>query len=104
MQPSIFEPSSIPSEVPSYKSTNTAFVAALLSADLATYLGASIENGRVAFSVSDRSGQCAELERQFARGIFTRVNPHLLFEARSYLQSEVLRVKPVNGGRYEQVL
>src|SRR3954465_6170174 len=103
---SIFEPSVIPNtDVPTYKTFNTAFVAALLAADLASLISYGIEgNGRVAFSVTDPAGLCSEQERQFQRGIFTKVNPHLLFEARAFLQSEVSRLlKPVNGGRDAKV-
>ena len=90
-------------ETPTYKSNNTAFVASMLAADLASYVGCEVDPAtkRVYFIISDLGNQCSEWERQFAKNVFPRVHPRVLLEARSYLQSEVLRVKPV-GGRDDQ--
>lgn len=100
--PSIFTPPEHPAELPSYKSTNIGFIAAVLSADIETYVGATIENGRIFFRVTDH-GNCLELERQFEHSIFPKVNPRVLLEARAFLHTEVARLrgghKPKVGGR-----
>lgn len=91
----------VPEPTPLYKSCNTAFVATLLASDRATYVGCEIDPStkRVMFVVTDIAEMCRTWEEQFSKHVCPLVHPRVLLEARSYLQSEVAKIKP--GGRHE---
>jgi hypothetical protein len=79
-----------------FRTVNSGFTAAVLAADLLTYAGAELSHAitrDVAFLLNDPHQQGAKLLREFTAGIFPRVNPKTFLETRSFLQSEVNRVK-----------
>ena len=89
--------------IPVFRTTNGAFVAAVLAADLFEYLGAELlpDNGRqeVAFFLADPRGTAAEQQRRFIAGVARRVNPQMHNAARNFVKDEIHRIR---GGRRGQ--
>jgi len=75
------------------RNLNLNYSAAMLCADLASYIGVEpIGSGKdVVFILTDPGENGEERLSQFNAGIFPRVNPKLFMEARSFLQKEVAR-------------
>jgi hypothetical protein len=97
--PSRFDASLVDSDAPTFRTVNSGFAAAALTADLMSYIDAEpSENGRdVVFILSDPETRGPELLREFTAGIFTRVHPRLFLEVKGFLQGEVRRIKNNEG-------
>lgn len=93
-------PGSTPLGLP-FRSANTWFVAALLTANLMRYVGAEPSGSGTTFLLLNDTGfPGEELQRRFCQGIFERVSPKQYVEARDFLMREIERVRRMPGGSH----
>jgi hypothetical protein len=76
-----------------FRTQSTAFAAALVAADLLRYLRTEPHSTGALFCFDDPQTQGDELKRRFDGGLFPRVDPKVLFSARSFLVSEMARLQ-----------
>jgi hypothetical protein len=90
-------PSTLPPdpEVPHTRTNNLNFAAAVIAADLLSYVHTEIaKNGSdPVFVLKDLNELAPELQRKFNRGVFPHVNPRILFDVRAFLLDEAARVR-----------
>lgn len=88
-------PAAIPSDTKNpFRTQSTSFAAALVASDQLRYSHTELHaNGRdVVFVFDDPYAQGEVLHRRFNAGMFSRVEPKLLFSARGFLTDEMARL------------
>jgi hypothetical protein len=83
-----------------FRTQSTSFAAALVAADLLSYLHAELNTTGVVFCFKDPHSEGDDLKRRFDAGMFPRVEPKVLFSARGFLMDEMARLQ--GRGRHER--
>ena len=101
ISPNVFSPPPNPFDrsLPRFRTSNGAFVAAAIAADLFQYLGCEVLPGSrrdVVFHLLDPHGLCDEYQRRFTAGVFPSVNPSMHNTARGFIKDEITRIR---GGK-----
>jgi hypothetical protein len=84
--------------IPEFRSTNINFVAAAVTADIFSYIGAEpLGSSTTTFVLSDPDGTGDEMLRRWNAGLFPKIHPKPFLEARGFLQTEAIRVRKQLG-------